>query len=670
MRPDCAAQTPSATTAISATARKPAVGGVCRAGELLNCNDLNPCTDDQCIPALGCVSTADDNNLCDDRLLCNGPEQCIEGICVSTDPEACDASDECQGEQCNDGGGGGEEGGDEEGDGEGDGGGGGEGGGGGGGSGGSGEENLPNTAGTGSIFVDDNGSQQPGYDSSLLIGSANRPFSSLQSAANVVLPGDTVFVRGGVYFAPDNVFVTPVLHVGRGGTAASPVRFESYQDEKVIFDGRAVLSSNDNGNRRGIYIPGNVSYVEISGIVVRNAFREGIMVNGDHVTVEDCIVENCGLNTNNAESLGIKFDFCQFHTARRCVVRHCYSGLTSKNASDGLYEDCLVYNCGFTPGGTPIYPENANGIGTAAARNGSDRVRMVRCVSFGNLDDQIDMGHSRDCSAEGCYVFNGNAQNIANGDGWGFKVGNDQDEPVGSGRECRRNLVRYCIAFNNKSNGIDARDAIDGEFYNNTAYGNRGQFGISTGSPGHAASFYNNLSWGNDQQDVFVGDDAKIGDYNNWANGAGGMLPAGDQHSIRANPGFANPDAAIDTSWQQFAADDVRGIMPTLNNIRNQVTANFALTNTTPSTTSIDRGAFIAQTTSAGAQTTQINVNKDPRRVFRNGDAIRLEGGATAVIQSMTASRITVDRNVSFTNGAGVHLNFNGNSPDAGAGEY
>jgi len=520
------------------------------------------------------------------------------------------------------------------------------------------------------VYVDDDGVDQPGYDPAAPIGTLNKPLTSLQAAANVVQAGDTVFIRGGVYHAPDGGFTTPVLHVGRGGTANAAVRFESYQDEQVIFDAEAVVSSSNNGHRRGIDVPGNVAYVEISGLMVRGAYREGMHITGDHVTVEDCIVENCGLNSTNSESAGFKFDNSRFVTFRRCAARNCYNGFGARHAQDALLEDCLSYNNGVSAGGMVLFPENANGFQIGVARNGSDRVHFKRCVAFGNADDGWDASHSRDCTLDGCIAMNQNPLNLVDGDGGGFKVGNDQNEPVGSGRECRRPLVRYCFAIGNKANGIDPRDGIDGVFYNNTAYGNLGQFGFSTGATGHAATFYNNLSWGNQQQDLFIGDASKIADYNNWADGGGQMVPGQDQHSIRANPGFANPSAVIDTSWRQFALDDVRGIMPTLNHIRNQVAANFALTNTTPSTTSIDRGTFIATTTSGGVQTTQINVNRDPRRIFRIGDTIRIEGGATAIIQSMTASRIAVDRNVSFALGAGVHLNYAGSAPDAGAGEY
>jgi hypothetical protein len=88
------------------------------------------------------------------------------------------------------------------------------------------------------IFVDDDGANQPGYDPAQPIGTINNPVRSLQSAANVVSAGDTVYIRGGVYYAPDNTFSTPVLSIDRGGSAGAPVRFESYQNEKVILQRR------------------------------------------------------------------------------------------------------------------------------------------------------------------------------------------------------------------------------------------------------------------------------------------------------------------------------------------------------------------------------------------------------------------------------------------------
>ncbi len=50
-----------------------------------NCGDQNPCTDDSCSSPAGCQHVADNNNLCDDGLVCTGNDQCSSGSCIADD---------------------------------------------------------------------------------------------------------------------------------------------------------------------------------------------------------------------------------------------------------------------------------------------------------------------------------------------------------------------------------------------------------------------------------------------------------------------------------------------------------------------------------------------------------------------------------------------------------
>jgi len=500
-------------------------------------------------------------------------------------------------------------------------------------------------------------------------GGFAHPYSTIQEAANVVGPGDTVYIKGGQYTARNNVYSTAVLEMVSSGTAEAPIRFQNFDSEPVVLDAGAVRSTSDNGHRCGIFIGEGISHVVLAGLVVRRAFREGINVRGVHVTIEDCIIEDCGLNPTPVESAGVKFDYSRFLTVRRCVARYCYEGFGGRHAADALFEDCLAYRNGVTSTGEVLWAENGDGFQTAVARNGSDRVHFVRCVAYGNTDDGWDMSHSRDCGLSWCIAFGQNDLGLPDGDGWGFKIGNDQNEtdPL---KQMRRALVRYCIAFDNAATGIDPRDGLEGLFYNNTAVGNLGQYGFSTGATGHPASFFNNVSWNNGSSDLFRGDTSKTADYNNWADANGRQVPGGDQHSLRADPGFVIPDGGIDVAWQDgFAEDDVRGILPTLHHIETQVRAAFTPTDTEPQTTSIDRGTFIAYTAEAGQGTTQVPVSSDPRRCFLLGDTVQIEDAGVAVIVEVGDTEIVVDTALTFAAGAGVHLPWNGVRPDLGAVE-
>jgi parallel beta-helix repeat protein len=63
--------------------------------------------------------------------------------------------------------------------------------------------------------------------------SAGDPLASLQAAANVVVPGDTVQVMNGTYFAP---FYGDALDVTTSGTASGPITFEAAPGQTPVID--------------------------------------------------------------------------------------------------------------------------------------------------------------------------------------------------------------------------------------------------------------------------------------------------------------------------------------------------------------------------------------------------------------------------------------------------
>ena len=60
-------------------------------------------------------------------------------------------------------------------------------------------------------------------------GTWRRPFRTIQRAADVMRPGDTCYVRGGVY--------RQVVSPSRSGTQDRPIRFEAWPGEVVILSG-------------------------------------------------------------------------------------------------------------------------------------------------------------------------------------------------------------------------------------------------------------------------------------------------------------------------------------------------------------------------------------------------------------------------------------------------
>jgi len=77
------------------------IAGVCTPQPGLVCDDGNDCTDDPCDPIEGCLPPVIDNtNSCDDNNVCTQTDVCVNGVCVGTDPLICDDMDPCTDNNC------------------------------------------------------------------------------------------------------------------------------------------------------------------------------------------------------------------------------------------------------------------------------------------------------------------------------------------------------------------------------------------------------------------------------------------------------------------------------------------------------------------------------------------------------------------------------------------
>ncbi len=73
--------------------------GACLGGPPLPCGDGNICTDDSCVPAIGCVHV-NNNNPCNDGSACTTGDMCIGGACVGGPPPVCNDDNECTDDSC------------------------------------------------------------------------------------------------------------------------------------------------------------------------------------------------------------------------------------------------------------------------------------------------------------------------------------------------------------------------------------------------------------------------------------------------------------------------------------------------------------------------------------------------------------------------------------------
>ncbi|WP_245850754.1 right-handed parallel beta-helix repeat-containing protein [Paenibacillus herberti] len=89
--------------------------------------------------------------------------------------------------------------------------------------------------------------------------STGSAFKTIQKAANTAAPGDTVYVRGGTY--------NQKLKITKSGTAAAPIIFQSYSNEKAVIDGSGLKVSDQS---EGLVEISNASNIKFKGFEVRN----------------------------------------------------------------------------------------------------------------------------------------------------------------------------------------------------------------------------------------------------------------------------------------------------------------------------------------------------------------------------------------------------------------
>lgn len=279
-----------------------------------------------------------------------------------------------------------------------------------------------------------------------------RPLRTLAAAADRVAPGDVVWVGGGVYASDVEISVA--------GSDDRPIVFESRPGECAILDG----SLADAGDR--VTFDG-ASHVVFRNFVVRNSGAEGIYL----IDSDDNLLANLRVHDNY------------------------YSGITSIRGDRNLFRYVIAHDNVDADGG------DADGISISSG----DGNVIEYCVAFDNSDDGVDTWRSTNTTVERCISFGNGLQG---GDGNGFKAG--------GGRQRVDTVVRYSIAFGNRSNGFDYNTGGHVTFEHNTAFGNGAYGFVATG-----AVVRNNLSLGNGSGDWYG--EARGGDRasNSWEIGLG-----------------------------------------------------------------------------------------------------------------------------------------------------
>ena len=142
-------------------------------------------------------------------------------------------------------------------------------------------------------------------------GSSTAPWASLNKAQGTMAPGDTLYLRGGVYSGVSG------LHWTKSGTAANPVTIAAAPGEHPVFNGNGANALMNTGSQ----------YLVIDGLEVTNYKLWGfdVAAGSSFVTIRNCYLhnilgaENAGLVTSQSHDVTI--ENCVFEEMGRSLTQ-------------------------------------------------------------------------------------------------------------------------------------------------------------------------------------------------------------------------------------------------------------------------------------------------------------------------------------------------------------
>jgi uncharacterized repeat protein (TIGR02543 family) len=284
-------------------------------------------------------------------------------------------------------------------------------------------------------------STETGLDSNP--GTLDKPFRTIGKAATVVAPGDTVYIRGGIYYEQVTLSVS--------GVSNKPITWEGYKNETVVINGinRSVVEADPiDGTTPQLYLK-SCDWQILRKLTIINSPQYGI---SDYTTPSN---NNIYDRIKTSDNYGIGFRICGD-----------YNQLIDCESS---YNFDYAGEWGLLPG------EDSDGFSPDGKYN-----TFKRCISFHNSDDGYDCWTSQYTLFEDCIAYeNGTSDGCRNrdkgnweatyglfsGDGNGFKLGKGPNYQA-------FNTTLRCIAYNNLAAGISTNEGGGNSILNCTAYNN------------------------------------------------------------------------------------------------------------------------------------------------------------------------------------------------------
>lgn len=317
-------------------------------------------------------------------------------------------------------------------------------------------------------------------------GTKLHPFASIMRAQEAVVPGDTVFIRGGKYVMNENQIARSqriwayVHDINKSGVPDKRIHYFAFPGEKPVFD----FSNVKPANKRIMAFNVTGSWIHFKGLEVT-----GVQVTILTHTQSECF-HNEGSNNifeqlsmHDGQAIGFYLNKGSYNLVLNCDAWNNYD-FTSEGGRGG----------------------NVDGFGFHGGVG--DVGNVIRgCRAWFNSDDGYDLIRSAETVViENCWAFyNGFSKDFKSlGDGNGFKAGGwglIKDERVPD--SIKGHIIRFCLAVRNKASGFYSNHHPVGSIWiNNTSYMNRYNFNMlnrnaefTQSVPGFGHTLINNLSY-------------------------------------------------------------------------------------------------------------------------------------------------------------------------------
>lgn len=404
-------------------------------------------------------------------------------------------------------------------------------------------------------------------------GTISEPFANWQQGFDIAGPGDTVLIRGGIYYTTELTHprVDPFGYVphGTSGTREMPIHIFNYPGETPVLDCSANIPSGGATIVHGLELK-TVQFLHFKGLTIRNLYQRDSAYMPQGITFEQCA--------------NITFENMTVHdiSGRGVFGSEVVGYEDAANTPNIIYADSTRFiNCDFYNlcDSTSANPGNA-ADGVKLHMNGRmsklypvPYLEFFGCRVWNYSDDGIDISGEGVRKVERSIASSTDKYTYTDIEGNGFKLGGvgHQTIPSDSLLDINWVIVRNSIAVNCEGSGFYDLDYVpyhrtNGLYYNNIAFNNYiGFYGID----GYLNNWYlthprtsiyrNNIAYSNSEYEVALYRSPYPESHNNWDFTGIGTWPGWEYTDTVT---VANDDFVSLSTAQLFAPRKADGSLP------------------------------------------------------------------------------------------------------------